>query len=657
MYIWKNHLVDGKLFCTQLYEWSERAEPQQGTEYTTDIPYDESIPGWEDKFLLDQCVNGIVREMSPEEQAQLTPQGILSILVVPVYLRDEFWGFVGFDDCHRERVFSTNEESILRSGSLLIANALLRNDMMQELEAALGTAQAASRAKSEFLANMSHEIRTPMNAIIGMINIGMSSPEVERKDYSFSRIDDASKHLLGIINDVLDMSKIESGKFDLSPVEFDFEKLLQRVISVISFRIDEKQQEFTVYVDKAIPYTLIGDDQRLAQVITNLIGNSVKFTPIKGSIRINTYFMGEVDGICTIKFSVSDSGIGLSHEQQEHLFQPFTQAETHTSRKYGGTGLGLSISKNIVEMMNGRIWVESNVGKGSTFSFTVELKRCEVQKRRSVDRSSSWENIHVLAVDDDPNILNDLKGIVERYGASCDTALSGEEAIGLIMQNGGYNIYFLDWRMPGLGGLELAKKLKQEYSQNSDYLVFIISYTESKIAADEAKDAGIDKFLQKPLLPATVERILSEFHETRDSADDKADSELDLTGMFGGHNILLAEDNEINREIVLALLEQTELGIDCAENGIEAVRMFSDDPGKYEMIFMDLQMPEMDGLDATKHIRMLDTHDAKTVPIVAMTANVFKEDIENCLEAGMNDHIGKPLDFDEVIRQLKKYLL
>jgi len=523
-----------------------------------------------------------------------------------------------------------------------------------ELSRAKEDAERASVAKSEFLANMSHEIRTPMNAIIGMTYIGMSSDNIERKNYSFAKIDDASKHLLGIINDILDMSKIESGKFELAPMEFDFEKMLQRVVNVVSFRVEEKQQKLTVYIDRAIPYILIGDDQRLAQVMANLLGNAVKFTPEKGSISVNTYFLGEENGVCTIKISVTDTGIGMNPEQQAQLFKPFTQAETHTSRKYGGTGLGLSISKKIINMMGGEIGAESTIGKGSTFSIIVKLNCGELNKRKIYDRESGAKNIRILAIDDDSYILNDFKGIVEGLGASCDTAQNGEEAISFIERNGAYHIYFIDWNIPGSGGIELSKKIKRRFPGYGDSLVIMATFGEYDTATEEAQEAGIDIFLQKPLFPTTIAEIISEHFGVKERRTQE--KKTSIIGIFKGRRILLAEDIEINREIVVSLLEPTMLEIDCAINGVEAVSMFSENPDKYEMIFMDLQMPEMDGYDATRHIRSLDILNAKTIPIIALTANAFKEDIESCFEVGMNGHIAKPFDVDEVLGTLRKYL-
>jgi len=526
--------------------------------------------------------------------------------------------------------------------------------LQKQLEVAFIEANAASQAKSNFLANMSHEIRTPINAIIGMTNIGKSAVDMDRKDYSLMRIEDASHHLLGVINDILDVSKIESGKFELSPAEFNFEKMLVRVVNVSNFRVDEKKQKFTVYIDRSIPQFMVGDDQRLAQVITNLLGNAVKFTPERGSVSLNTYFIGEENGVCEIKIAVKDTGIGISQEQQRQLFQSFQQAESNTSRKFGGTGLGLAISKSIVEMMDGRIWVESELGEGSTFAFTVKMQRGEKKDRSQSYRDLEWEKVRVLAVDDDAYILQDFKGILEKYGAHCDTANNGEDALKLLEQNGNYNLFFIDWRMPGMDGIELTKELKKRLSDDGNSFVVMVSAAECSIIADRAKVAGADKFLQKPLFPSTIADIVCESFGFAECYSDEDDT--DINGVFKGHCILLAEDVDINREIVITLLEPTMLEIDCAENGAQAVWMFNSAPEKYDMIFMDIQMPEMDGYQATRQIRALDVPHAKVIPIIAMTANVFKQDIENCLEAGMNGHVGKPLDMAEVIDKLRECL-
>ena len=435
--------------------------------------------------------------------------------------------FISFQKTKHEGMFL---EKLIKERTIELHNSQL------ELENALDGAQAANRAKSSFLANMSHEIRTPINAIVGMTAIGKSAEDISKKDYCFNKIGDASNHLLGVINDVLDMSKIEANKFELVSSEFNFEKLIKRVVNVVIFRIDEKQQNFNVFIDQSIPKVLVGDDQRLAQVITNLLGNAVKFTPEKGAINLNANFIGELGGINTIQMTITDTGIGISKEQQTRLFQSFQQAESSTVRKFGGTGLGLTISKTIVEMMGGRIWINSEPGKGSTFGFTVQMKQ----------------------------------------------AIDGDE---------------------------------------------------------DAPEAD-----SKPGL-------------------------IDNYEPFKDKNILLVEDMDINREIVIALLEPAGMKIDQAVNGEEAVRIFRETPEKYDAILMDLQMPEMDGYEATRQIRKLEEklansssagfaegetrkYTRRRVPIIAMTANVFQEDVEKCMKMGMDAHIGKPLHFEDVLVKL-----
>ncbi|MDR0670623.1 MAG: response regulator [Treponema sp.] len=666
--LWKNNVKGGTLYYHRLYSWSADTGFAWKDE-REEFSYRDGLPRWEQTLSSGRCINGPIASLPEQEQKQFHNYHIVSFLVIPVFLQRGFWGFVSFDDCHRERVFPADEEGILRSGSLLLVNAMVRNDVMQSLVTAREEALSGARAKSEFLSNMSHEIRTPMNAIIGMTSIAKSSDDINRKNECLEKIGDASAHLLRIINDVLDMSKIEANKLELSHISFNFENMLQRVVDVINIRAAEKQQTFSVFIDSRIPPFIIGDDQRLAQVITNLLSNAVKFTPEQGSVRLNARLLEKEGGFCTIRIEVIDTGIGISREQQARLFNSFEQADNNTSRRFGGTGLGLAISKRIVDMMGGTITVESEPDNGSTFSFTFRAGEDNGKQDGVVQKGVSWANVKVLCVDDDFYIREYFNELSFRLGFNCDTVSGGEEALAMIEKNSRYDIYFVDWKMKGMDGIETARRIKKLVHEDPNTptrpVVIMISAGEMDDIKHEARGAGVDRFLPKPLFPSAIADCINRCLGAENLIA-AADPEAPAVDVFEGHRILLAEDVEINREIVEALLEPTAVRIDCAANGVEAVRLFTASPDAYDMIFMDVQMPEMDGYEATRRIRAFEKERRKNmaaapalsrgIPIIAMTANVFREDVEKCLDAGMNDHVGKPLDIDEVLSKLRVYL-
>ena len=517
--------------------------------------------------------------------------------------------------------------------------------------------EEASRAKSDFLSRMSHEIRTPLNAIIGMNNIAINSDDIEKIKYCHDRIDTASRHLLGVINDILDMSKIEADKFELSYCEFNLEKLLMNVINVVNFRIDEKGQNLVLKLRENTPTYIIGDDLRLAQVLTNLLTNAVKFTPDEGTIVLSIELLSETDEDVTLQFSVEDNGIGISEEQQSRLFTSFEQADGGISRKFGGTGLGLAISKRIVEFMGGTVWIESELEVGSKFIFTIAAKKGENKVRARLAPSLGRENVQLMLVDDCEETREFFGAFMAAHKLPCDVAESGIEALEKISANGDdfYNIFFVDWQMPEMDGIELTRKIKEITGDSS--VVIMISANDWDSIRDDAVAAGVKHFIPKPLFPSTIINTINEcFGVGQVKQEARAHSSYATNRSFPNHKILAVEDVEINREIIAAILEDSGIVIDFAVHGKMAVSMFEEHFEEYSLILMDVQMPEMDGYEATRRIRALDLPAARGIPIVAMTAHVFREDIDKCLEAGMNDHIGKPIDSDILFDKLRIYL-
>jgi CheY-like chemotaxis protein/two-component sensor histidine kinase len=444
------------------------------------------------------------------------------------------------------------------------------------------------------------------------------------------------------------MSKIEADKLELSPIEFNFDRMIQKVITVINFRVEEKRQKFTVNIDSKLPHFIIGDDQRLTQVIVNLLSNAVKFTPEEGEIGLGISLASENEGICELRINVTDNGIGMSAEQQKKLFQAFVQADSGISREFGGTGLGLTISKRIVELMGGNIWVESELGKGTQFIFTVKLERGTKSSLVQLAPGVTWENVRILIVDDALETRDQFKNLFDGLNIKYDLAADGFEAYKKIEEQGRYDIYFIDWLMPGLDGIELTRRIK-ERNDDGVSMAIMITATDWEYIKDNAIKAGVNKHLLKPLSSSVIVDCINNCLASAQHEDAPGIT----SGLFEGKKMLLAEDVEINREILISLLEDTGLLIDCAENGREAFEMIEASPDKYDIVFMDVQMPQMDGLEATRRIRALH---GSALPIIAMTANVFKDDIESCLAAGMDDHLGKPIDVEIMVAKLRKYL-
>lgn len=537
----------------------------------------------------------------------------------------------------------------------VVGVALDVTDMQQmqlKLEEAIEQAEQASQAKTDFLSRMSHEIRTPMNAIIGMNEIAKTAKDPQRIRYCLAKIEQASHQLLGLINDILDLSKIESGKMEIVNAEFNFEKMLQNVYNVIQPRVDEKRLDFSFNLDTNFDRCLISDELRLTQVVTNLLSNAVKFTPEDGAITLHSSFVKQNEDNAVLRIEVQDTGIGISLEEQDKLFQPFEQADGSITRRFGGTGLGLSICRKIIDLMGGRIWVESEEGTGSRFIFEtpVELGGPSIIPPKDLP---DLRNTRILVVDDSTDVLEYCQQIISGFHMQCHTANSGPQAIQLVQGQSPYDIIFLDWKMPGMDGLETAEAIQKIVPPET--IVIMISVADWCDLKPQATEIGITRFLAKPLLPSSLFNTIVEL--TRGAKEKISSVDTKSNYSWPDKTILMAEDIEINQEIIHALLHPTGITLEFANNGAQAVEKYHADSSHYDLILMDVQMPEMDGYEATRRIRESECENASNIPILAMTANAFSEDVERCLEAGMNDHISKPINVNELMKKIDSHLL
>lgn len=525
------------------------------------------------------------------------------------------------------------------------------------LEDALNAAKAASDAKSTFLSNMSHDIRTPLNGIIGMTAIAEAKiDEPARVKDCLAKITSSGKHLLALINEVLDMSKIESGELSLQEESFLFSSLLDDLISLNRPQAAAKHHEMTVLIQNVTHEEVYGDIVRLQQVLTNLVSNAVKYTPAGGKIEI---ILSEKPSgkpqIGCFQFVVKDNGQGMSEEYLPHVFEAFTRADNTSSNRILGTGLGMPIARNIIRMMGGDITVKSVLGQGSTFTVTLFLKL----KETDTAAPYNFAGLNVLVVDDDPATCESSCSLLSELGIKSEGVLSGKEAAeraGTRHKNGDdYFAILIDWKTTDMNHLETTREIRKQAGPKVP-IAIISSYDWSAIEED-ARAAGADKFIGKPLFRSRLvhlfEQLLGENSEKSESGLKELVSQTD----FAGKRALLAEDNEINAEIAKEFLTMTGFSIDWVPDGKHAVEhMQASAPGYYDCIFMDVQMPVMNGIEATKAIRALDHPDAKTIPIFAMTANAFLEDVQMVLNAGMNEHIAKPLNFELVLDVLHRYL-
>ena len=522
-------------------------------------------------------------------------------------------------------------------------------DQQEALKAALVQAEEANAAKTSFLSSMSHEIRTPMNAIIGLDSIALKDPDLpERTREHLEKIGGSAKHLLGLINDILDMSRIESGRMSVKNEEFSFREMLEQINTMINGQCQDKGLTYECHINGKVDDYYIGDNMKLKQVIINILGNAVKFTPAPGTVSFVVEPVARFKDKATMRFIMKDTGVGMDKEYLPKIFEAFSQENENTANKYGSTGLGMAITKNIVEMMNGKIAVESEKGVGSTFTVTVTLK---ISEKKSEDFELRPQDMRVLVIDDDPVACEHAKLVLEEVGIAADSCFSGKEALEMLQlayaRRVAYNLILVDLKMPEQDGVEVTRRIRELYHEEST-IIILTAYSWDDIV-EEALEAGVDSFMAKPLFASGV---LDEFRQVIQRKN-SAKEEIHRADLTGKH-ILLAEDMPINAEIMMELLGMRDMEVEHAENGQIAVDMFSQSPeNHYDAILMDVRMPVMTGLEATTAIRDLNRPDAKAIPIIAMTANAFDEDVQRSLQAGMNAHLSKPVDPEHLYETLE----
>ena len=620
--------------------------------------YLSAVTAYANQYITDQYREDFLRFIQPDSIREgLNKHPVISYTYMVKRRGKESYETVRFARVHHGD--DKNERYIDSVGACFVdVDTATRKAMEQQraLSDALTAAEEANKAKTAFLSNMSHEIRTPMNAIIGLDSIALNNPDISQETREYlEKIGASADHLLGLINDILDMSRIESGRLTLKNEEFSFRKLLEAVNTMFSSQCQEKGLEYQCHLNSEVDDYYIGDNMKLRQVLINILGNAVKFTPEGGKVELQVERSAKFDGKSTLRFTISDTGIGMSKEYLPRLFDTFSQEDSSTTNKYGSTGLGLAITKSIVEMMNGHIDVTSEKGIGTTFTVTVTLSDSAKTDLQGEEEEINPGEMTVLIVDDDPVACRHAQLVLEKAGIASDLASSGKQAVDMVKLRHArmtpYNLILVDWKMPEMDGVETTRQIRAEIGHESA-IIILTAYRWDDVL-EEALEAGVDSFLPKPLFAAAV---LDEFKaalKRKDIPSKKEQTKADLAG----RHILLAEDIDVNAEIMLMVLQMRNMEADRAENGKKAVELFAAHPeGFYDAILMDMRMPEMDGLEATRVIRAMDRADAQSIPIIALTANAFDEDVQRSMQAGLNAHLSKPIQPELLFETLESLI-
>ena len=536
---------------------------------------------------------------------------------------------------------------------IVISDRSEERKLQNALSSSLEIAKNANAAKSNFLANMSHDIRTPMNAIVGYSTLLIKDADDKNKVIEIGKkITYSSQHLLSLINDVLDMSKIESGRTSLNSDKVDVSEVINNISEIVQVQTKSKKQSFEIKTKGNIPPYIYADKLRLTQILLNLLSNAVKYTEKNGTISLVVEGYGNNGQTCHLRFIVSDNGQGMSREFIEKIFEPFSRETNSMTNKIQGTGLGMSITKSIIDLMGGTIDIQSELGKGSVF--TVDLIFSVPLDENDDNFFADHEITRVLVGDDEIDITENIQSILSDAGLECDAAIGGLESVDKATRayedNNSYDVIILDWKMPDMDGVECVRRIRKEIGK--DVPIFVLSSYDVSEIEDEAKKAGVDLFLPKPFFLSNFQRVLDTYYQNKANTEEEGNNSND----FSGVKILVAEDNEINAEIITELLDS--IGIKCviAEDGLEALRVFTEEsPDEFDMIFMDIQMPIMDGYESARRIRASNNTRAKSIPIIAMTANAFEDDVKASMASGMNAHISKPIDFERLKSIIKSF--